>query len=124
MRKADFTIRLLLRRSQADPSRAAVRATLRLSDGRRMYFTSKGSVDYATARCFFTTDGLPYNPEKYDKNVYRIMRGMFMALQDAIMQVLDDVGYQVEDVTREAVKKEFDENSTVWNKNHGGEGEV
>lgn len=47
-----------------------------------------------------------------------------MAVQDAIMQVLDDVDYRVEDVTREAVKKEFDENSTVWNKNHGEEGEV
>lgn len=89
-----------------------------------MYFTSKGSVDYITAKNFFTTDGLPFNPEKYDKNVYRVMRGMFMAVQDAILQVLDDVDYRIEDVTREAVKKEFDENSTVWNKNHGEEGEV
>lgn len=85
-----------------------------------MYFTSKGSVDYATARYFFTTDGLPYNPEKYDKRTYNILRGMYTSLQDAIMDILAVDCTPVEEVTRGAVKKDFDANLAIWNKNHAG----
>ena len=120
MKKADYTIRLVLRPSRLDPDRAAVQITLRLSDGRRMYFTAKSSVPTHIAKHFFDTTGRPWNPEKYDKRTYNVLRGLYTSVQESISTLLYVDCLPIEEVTREAVKKEFDENLAIWNKNHTG----
>lgn len=120
MKKTDYTIRLVLRPSRLDPDRAAVQITLRLSDGRRMYFTAKSSVPTQIAKYFFDTTGRPWNPEKYDKRTYNVLRGLYTSVQEAISTLLYVDCLPIGEVTREAVKKEFDENIAMWNKNHAG----
>lgn len=102
MKKADYTIRLVLRPSQLDPDRAAVQITLRLSDGRRMYFTAKGSVDTAIAENEFDTMGRPNNPERYDKRTWLFLRGFYSLIENAINKTLRNTA--LEDVTRSIVK--------------------
>lgn len=119
MKKSVFTIRLIVRPSQLDPSRAKVQAVLRLSDGRRLYFTSKGSVDTYTAQNLFDTTGRPYDCENYDKGVYRIMRGLYQSIWEAAMDSFYIVaGINVEDIPTEEIRKVVSENLEVWNRNH------
>lgn len=119
MKKANFTIRLTVRPSQLDPSRAKIRATLRLSDGRRIYFTSKGSVDTYTAQNLFDTTGRPYDCENYDKSVYRIMRGLYQSICESMMDLLHIVaGINIEDISTEEIRKNVSENMEIWNRNH------
>lgn len=122
MQKANFTIRLTLIPSRLDPGRSKVRATLRLCDGRRFYFTSKSSVDTIVASRLFTSIGIPYNPENYDKHTYSVMSGLYKSIQEAMFNLLSVEGFKVEELTREQIKAEIKAEIVEWNKSHAGEG--
>lgn len=122
MKRSDFTIRLTLIPSQLDPGRSKVRATLRLCDGRRFYFTAKSSVDTLTAKLLFDSTGRPFNVEKYDKKVYAVMRGLYNSIIEAMLNLLGVECYEVAELTREQVKAEIRAELATWNKRHAGEG--
>lgn len=122
MQRSDFTIRLTLIPSQLDPGRSKVRATLRLCDGRRFYFTAKSSVPTLKAKAYFDSTGRPYDPENYDKKVYIAMGGLYSSIFDAITNLIYTDGNKIEELTREQVKAEIKTELATWNKRHAGEG--
>ncbi len=123
MKKNDYTVRLVVRPSQLDPGRAKVQASLRLSDGRRIYFTSKGSVDTFLAKNLFDTTGRPYDVERYDKSTYRIMRGLYTSIVEAMMDLLCiDSSVKVTDLSTDEIRGKVEEYLNVWNRNHSEEG--
>lgn len=122
MQKAKYTIRLALIKSQLDPDRSKVRATLRLCDGRRFYFTTKSSVTTNVAQIYFDSTGRPYDPENYNKKIYAVMGGLYKSIDEAMTNLIFVDGYEVQELTREQIKAEIKTELATWNKRHAEEG--
>ena len=116
MTKKDYTIRLVVRPSRLDPSRAKLQVQVRLSDGRRFFYTAPGSVDTQTAKNEFDSTGRPLNMEKYDKKCNWAMRILYDSARSAMAQILSVRNIPLEKVTRDMVVAEIAREWSFWPK--------
>ena len=114
MTKKDYTIRLVVRPSRLDPSRAKLQVQVRLSDGRRFFYTAPGSVDTQTAKNEFDSTGRPYNMEKYDKKCANSMWVLYNSARFAMSKIYDTI--PADQVTREMIATEIEKELSYWPK--------
>lgn len=114
MTKKDYTIRLVVRPSRLDPSRAKLQVQVRLSDGRRFFYTAPGSVDTQTAKNEFDSTGRPYNMENYNKKCANSMWVLYNSARFAMSKIYDTI--PTDQITREMIATEIEKELSYWPK--------
>lgn len=116
MTKKDYTIRLVVRPSRLDPSRAKLQVQVRLSDGRRFFYTAPGSVDTQTAKNEFDSTGRPYDMENYDKKCGKSMWLLHQCARGALRKIYDADKIPTDQITREMIATEIEKELSYWPK--------
>lgn len=114
MKKKTYTIRLVVRPSRLDPNRAKLQVQVRLSDGRRFFYTAPGSVDTQTAKNEFDSSGRPYDMENYNKKCANSMWVLYNSARSAMSKIYDTI--PTDQITREMIATEIEKELSYWPK--------